>query len=175
MPRPKHLDLQICPFTVAIDTREQAPYHFTDLTTDSRHKYRPLIVPTTPATLPTGDYSIEGYEGRVTVERKSLDDAFGTFGADRDRWERELHRLAEIECASVVIEADWKTVMNSIRPTSEAGRSFTSKSFYRSLIAWQVRFPTVHWWLCPGRQFAEITTFRLLERWWLDEQQKIER
>ena len=172
MPRPRHLDLQMCPFTICVDTREQAPFHFQNLTTDSRHHYRPLIVPTTRAALTTGDYSIVGYEDRVTVERKSLDDAFGTFGADRDRWERCLDRMRQIECSNVVIEADWKAVLSSIRPTSAEGRNFTGKSFYRSVIAWQGRYRNVHWWFCPTRDFAEITTFRLLERWWLDEMQK---
>jgi hypothetical protein len=36
------------------------------------------------------------------------------------------------------------------------------------VIAWQQRYPRVHWWLCPGRAFAEVTTYRILERYWRD-------
>ena len=41
-------------------------------------------------------------------------------------------------------------------------------SIFRSVIAWEERFPKVHWWFCFGRTFAEHVTFRMLERWHKD-------
>lgn len=40
------------------------------------------------------------------------------------------------------------------------------KTIFRSVIAWQQRHPTVHWWFCPSRRMAEIATLRILERLW---------
>lgn len=158
------------PFTVAIDTREQHAFAFTGLRSDADKHYRPLIVPTTRATLHTGDYSIldtgteHNYSDRITIERKSLADLFSTLGQNRARFERELDRMAELEWSAVVIEADWPTVLGCPPPHSQ----LRPKTIFRSVIAWQQRYPNVHWWLCAGREFAEVTTLRILERWWRD-------
>ena len=58
------------PMVIIRDTREQNGYTFGFLPQDQ----------VKVATLPTGDYSIEGLEDQVTIERKSLADAFGTIG-----------------------------------------------------------------------------------------------
>jgi len=42
--------------------------------------------------LTTGDYSIEGCEHLVSVERKSHGDLCGSLGGGRDRLEREFQR-----------------------------------------------------------------------------------
>lgn len=158
------------PFTVAIDTREQSPFAFAGLRSDADKHYRPLIVPTTRATLRTGDYSILdtgtqlNYSDRITIERKSLADLFSTLGQNRARFERELDRMAELEWSAVVIEADWPTVLGCPPPHSQ----LRPKTIFRSVIAWQQRYPNVHWWLCAGRAMAEVTTLRILERFWRD-------
>lgn len=84
------------------DTREQAGYDFACITP-------PPVV--NVATLTTGDYSLKGLENQITIERKNLSDAFGTFGRGRARWERELERMAGYQFAAVVIEADWHTIV----------------------------------------------------------------
>ncbi len=157
----------ICPFVVAIDTREQAPYHFQNFDADSNKKYRPLIVRSKMQTLKTGDYSIIGLEDVITVERKSLDDAYGTFGSGRQRFERELERMADMISnggfAAVVIEASWSKIIS--RPPERS--KLKPKTIYRSVLAWQQRYG-VHFWDCPTRAFAERTTFRILDRFWQD-------
>jgi len=80
---------------IVIDTREQRPYEFDDSILSA---------------LPAGDYSVEGYEARVAVERKSLDDWIGTVLRDRDRFARELARLHDYSFAAVVIEGSWEDV-----------------------------------------------------------------
>jgi len=145
-----------------IDTREQAPFAFAGLRTDARDGARPLTVPTVRAGLPSGDYSLSGHETRVAVERKSLEDLYGTLGHGRRRFERELQRLSAYELAEVVVEAGWDVVLMSPPERSR----LRPKTVFRSVLAWKVRYPTVHWTFCPGRRFAEVWTFRLLERWW---------
>jgi hypothetical protein len=155
----------ICPFLVAIDTREQFPWSFRGLHSDSDQGSRPLAVMTESRTLPTGDYSIVGMENRITVERKSLGDAFSTFTHDRERWLRELERMSEFASAHVVIEGGWDAVIQG--PLKDGGTKI-GKTVYRSIIAWSQRFPNVHWWPMPSREVAEVTAFRILERFWDD-------
>ena len=66
--------------TILIDTREQTPLPFADLTTERR-------------TLPTGDYSVLGFERDFIVERKSVADLVQSATFERERFERELVRM----------------------------------------------------------------------------------
>jgi len=142
------------PINIIIDTREQTPYTFANIQPRPRTQF---------ATLRTGDYSLDGLQTEITIERKSLQDAFNTFGRGRRRFERELHRMKTFTFAAVILEADWTTVLR-YPPTHS---KLNPKIIYASVIAWQQRF-NVHFWLCPNRAFAEKTTYRLLERFWKD-------
>jgi DNA excision repair protein ERCC-4 len=153
------------PFTVVIDSREQANYTFQGLRADAKQLCRPLVVQTVVRGLRSGDYSLAGHENAIAIERKSLSDLYGTLGKGRDRFERELARLAEMRLAVVMVEASWHEIL-----TSPPDRSrLNPKTVHRSVIAWQQRFPNVHWWTAGDRRLAEITTFRILERWWRDQ------
>ena len=93
------------PFTLIVDTREQLPYDFKSVVTPV------LPFDITTATLRTGDYSALGYEiSGVTSDRKSLADALNSFGADRERFEAVIARMAEFDYAAVVIEAGWDEI-----------------------------------------------------------------
>jgi DNA excision repair protein ERCC-4 len=66
---------------IVVDTREQVPLPFSKLQTRS-------------GTLITGYYSVAGLECLFAVERKSISDLVGCcMGQNRERFERELHRL----------------------------------------------------------------------------------
>jgi len=159
-------DVQVCPFTVVIDNREGAPYPFTNLRSDASDGNRKIYVPRRFVHLETGDYSIEGCESKICVERKSLEDLFSTLGQGRERFEREHERMAEINStpgghACVVVEADWKTAM--FCPPEHSRLS--PKTVFRTWLAWRNRYG-VEWLFMGDRRMAEITTFRILERWW---------
>jgi DNA excision repair protein ERCC-4 len=143
-------------FKIIVDTREKRGYTFANI------KPQPSIE---IETLQTGDYSIKGMKSIVAVERKSMADAFQTFGKGRKRFERELARLSKMQYAAVVIEEDWMTILT--KPPRYS--MLKPRTIYVSVIAWQQRFG-VHFWLCPGRDFAEKTTYRLLERFYRDKQ-----
>ena len=132
------------------DTREQRGWDFTCITPPPQVEV---------ATLKTGDYSIRGYEDAVCVERKELSDLFGTLGQGRDRFVRELERMSLMQFASVVIEADFETIIR--RPPSRS--KLLPKTVIRSIAAWQIRY-RVHFTVCPNREFAERWTFILLEK-----------
>lgn len=161
---PTYTEPIIADFTVIIDNNEQHPFQFRNFKADAHKKFRPLVVPTVTRSLDTGDYSIEGLEHLVTVERKSLEDLYGTLGQHRDRFERELVRMSEMDFAAVVIEASWNRILQ--KPPEHS--SLLPKTVFRSVLAWQQRFPNVHWWDCETRWFAEQTTYRILERYYRD-------
>jgi hypothetical protein len=184
---------------VVADTREQLPFGFQGMLCDAKDGGGPLTVPVVRGTLKSGDYSLKGFESRVAVERKSVADLFGTLGQGRDRFERELGRLAEMEYAAVVVEGDWREILGiypgglyDLRREFEAKiaaldstqpwvrwlatlerampgppehSQLSSKTVFRSVAAWDVRYAKVSWWPCPERAMAEVTTFRLLEKW----------
>lgn len=154
--------------TVAIDTREQCWFTFADMVADVADGGGSFRVPFRRVTLKSGDYSLVGYEDRIACERKSLADLFGTIGQGRDRFERELARLDELDVAAVVVEAGWEQVL--LAPPSRS--ELPPKIVHRSVIAWQQRYPRVHWWFCDDRRLAEITTFRILERFWRERQRE---
>jgi DNA excision repair protein ERCC-4 len=162
-------DYLLCPFNVIVDSREQSPFSFRGFRSDAKDKHRPIVVRTAVAALKSGDYSIEGFESRIAVERKSLVDLYGTLGGGRERFERELQRLNEMEFAAVVIEAGWSSILGSPPPQSK----LSPKTVFRSVIAWQQRFPGIHWWALDTRHLAEHCCFRILERFWNVEQRRL--
>jgi hypothetical protein len=120
--------LVVLPFTIVVDSREQLPYEFTGMVGQGSES---LVVPTVVQGLASGDYSIAGMEDQVAVERKSLDDLYGSVTWGRDRFEREIERrnklagdgtsdmatacgLAPTGFAAVVIEATWPEIMNPL-------------------------------------------------------------
>ena len=78
------------PEQIIVDTREQKPLF--------------ACPPAIKRKLDTGDYSVDGYECTVLVERKSIADAFGSVGSGRRRFERECGRLAITPAAFLVVE-----------------------------------------------------------------------
>ena len=166
MPVDREAPIEI-PFTVIVDGREKRPYTFEGLRADARDLRRPLVVKTEWGHLRTGDYSIEGMEEQVCIERKSLQDIFATVGQHRARFEREHQRMAEFDFAAVVVEADLRTVLNN----PPAYSRLPPKSIFRTALAWQVRYG-VQWIWAGSRRLAEVTTFRLLERFWREQQTK---
>jgi DNA excision repair protein ERCC-4 len=163
-PKPAPDEPLVTPWLLLIDSREQSPYDFQGLRADAKDGRRPLQVRTEVRGLPSGDYSIAGQEQWVAVERKSAADLFGTIGQHRERFERELARLNEMTFAAVVVEAEWSELLAHPPPRTK----LLPKVVYRSVIAWQQRFPRVHWWAVAGRKMGEVTTFRILERFWRD-------
>lgn len=89
------MPLKIEDITALIDSREQAPYSLEPMKTESAGLY-------------SGDYSIKGLESIVAVERKELSDYLACCGRNRDRFEKQLTRLAGLPHSAVVIEASWQ-------------------------------------------------------------------
>ncbi len=112
---------EVNPIIIA-DTREQAPLtfrHFASVT----------------ATLRTGDYSIQGFENRFTVERKSISDLVGSVTHDRARFERELARMRPYDFKRLLIVGSLEDIRGH-RYRSQA----TPKSVLASVYAFEIRY-----------------------------------
>lgn len=131
------------PLVIVIDSREQQPYEFTGAVVGC---------------LASGDYSIVGYENRVAIERKSLADAYGSLGRGRERFERELQRLAKLDYAAIVIESTLEEFL-----TSPAFSQMNPKAAVNSILAWSVKY-RVCVFFAGSRPLAKALTYRLLEK-----------
>ena len=132
------------PVTVVIDTRERKPYSF------------PHSV---SGTLAAGDYSIPGMERLVAVERKTKQDAFSSLGSGRRRFEREMKRLAELNYAAVVIEANLPEFLQPPPFTR-----MNPKAALNSILAWSVKY-RVHVFFAGDRRHGNALVLRLLEKY----------
>jgi DNA excision repair protein ERCC-4 len=112
--------------------------------------------------LHAGDYSIDGWDRMVTVERKTLSDLAGTLTRGRKRFTAEMERLREYDAAWVVIEGSLMDIFRGLPLASQV----RPKSILRSWMFWSLRYPRVHWIDCPERGFAEGVTYQLLRTWW---------
>lgn len=85
---------------VIVDTREKEGYSFDPERFETIH-----------GALQAGDYSLEGHEESVAVERKTLDDFVSTVIRSRERFTRELEKLERYEVSCIVIEADLSDIL----------------------------------------------------------------
>lgn len=133
---------------IIADTREQRVFTFA--------KYEAEVE---RAALPTADYSLPGFEDRVGIERKELGDLVSCLmGANRERFERELHRLSAYDLKAVVVEASMRDVADGLYRSE-----MKPHAVLQSVFAFQVRY-AVPFLFCGDRAGAEYTCFWLLAK-----------
>lgn len=132
-----------------VDTREQRPFAFTR-----------FQVETERVTLPAADYSLPGFEDRVAIERKELNDLVACLmNGNRDRFERELAKLRFYDLAAVVVEASLDDVSKG-----RYRSGMKPHAALQSIFAFQVRYH-VSFLFCGNRAGAEYVTYSLLEKY----------
>lgn len=143
------------PPTIVIDNREKKPYSFSP------------GIPTLRKKLLTGDYSIEGYENAIAVERKSLADFVNTVIHSQTNFSEELKRLSKMLCPLIIVEANAEDLWD--------------KNKYKSKIApeslWKLAMSLSSKWGIPvfyfsNRQLARHSLEVYLCQWWDKEQKK---
>lgn len=132
-----------------VDTREQRGWTFPPEQCAVIHR-----------ALPAGDYSIEGLETRVALERKALGDWVNTVIHDWFRFRKELVRLSGYDLAAICVEADIGQVYrheyeSQALPASVLGRANAI------LIEHGI---SVFWW--GERKLAQDMAHRLLLMAW---------
>ena len=128
--------------TAIVDSREQLPLDLAPLKVKVK-------------CLDTGDYSVQGLEHVIAIERKSLSDLLGCVGGDRKRFDREIQRLLSYPTRALVIESTW--------PEIEAGgwrSKITPQAATGSLLGWiATGIPII---MCGDHQRAGRYVSRLL-------------
>lgn len=150
-------------YSIVVDNREKLPYTFDGMKGPSPHRQK-IIVDSFRGHLETGDYAITSQISgplSIRIERKTLVDLFATLGSHRERFEREHERLAEFKRAVIIIEADWRTIINDPPERSR----LNPNSVFGTSTSWFVKYG-VPWIACPGRRFAELYTFKLFQQFW---------
>ena len=100
---------------IIIDTREKKPYGFS-----GEHD-------TINISLEAGDYSIQGLEAEVMIERKTLHDLVRCVGSDRKRFMKQMRRLIKIPQCMLLVESSWKEIQKGgwrahrVRPSHVEG------------------------------------------------------
>jgi ERCC4-type nuclease len=134
--------------TLLIDTREQAPFEFSDRVWVQR------------ATLDAGDYSVAGLTATVAIERKSADDLAQSVTHGRERFLACCSRLAKLDFATIVVECS----LEDIRTARYRSRT-NPQSIIGTMLAIHVDYGVPTIW-AGSRSSAANVTERLLTRLW---------
>jgi ERCC4-type nuclease len=121
--------------TIIVDSREQDPLVF--------HR-----LPSVRGTLQSGDYGLAGAGDALAVERKTVADLVGCcVGDNRERFERELHRLRGCRFARLLIVGERASIERG-----EFRSRIAPASVLHSLAAWEARYVPVVF--CPTPEAA---------------------
>lgn len=165
-----------CPFTILVDSQEKAPWTFASIRARSfidakRRMYAEIPTTTLYLGVGQGDYSIEGLRGRIAIERKSLEDCHGTllgWKQRRDRFQRELANLADMDAAAVIVEASLGQVLAAAPERGEKSAAENRNALLGTILSWQEEY-RVPWIFADDRRLAEIAAFRILEKFWYEQ------
>jgi ERCC4-type nuclease len=125
------------PYNVVVDTREKAPYIFKayDNCTGMINKK-----------LDTGDYSIEGLEHVICIERKSsVEEIANNLNEGTDRLEKEMQRMRLYEQRFIICEFSLSDVMNypnnsKLPPYIKKRIKMNGKYILKKLMEFQVNY-----------------------------------
>ena len=87
---------------IIMDTRENCGYLFKGKEAEAKIVMKKLDV---------GDYSLEGYENEIVIERKRINELFGNFAGDRERFMREVERMEKIPYKFLLIEGSFSDLV----------------------------------------------------------------
>jgi len=145
---------------VLVDTREQMPFLFTG--------YTNWIGATRAQALPAGDYSVEGMEELLALERKSLSDLVGSLMSGRARFLRECERLAALPYKAILVEATYEEVNSPYHEYTSAHPNAISGALDAIEARWGIQVI----YTSSDRELAERKAASWLSKaftyWWLE-------
>ena len=107
--------------------------------------------------LKTGDYSIVGFEDKVTIERKSVPDLYGSI--KRDRFERVIDRMKKMEWAGLLIEGKEDDVMKK-----QMWGKIVPKQVYGALTSYEIQ--GIHIYYAGSKLDAQDWILSRLVKFW---------
>jgi len=115
--------------TILVDTREQLPFEFLNVPN--------WIEKTKKKKLDVGDYSIEGMEDQIALERKTLTDLITTLMQHRKRFFKLCEKLTKYRWRALLIEATYEDVKS---PYDDLNTAAHPNAVSGSLDALEARF-----------------------------------
>jgi ERCC4-type nuclease len=155
---------KIRPFTIIKDTREKQGYTFAA----SRTKYH-FCKGMVNRKLDTGDYSIEGLEDKICIERKaSVVELANNVGVSRKRFEAEIERMKAFPHKFLVLEFSLTDLMDFPEGSDVPDREIknlriTNKYMLRFLMELQINH-NVNVIFCDSKKNAKWTVLSILKR-----------
>lgn len=131
-------------FALVIDTREQKPLF------DPAPEGLVII----RKALKHGDYSVNGLEDFIGIERKRMSDLMSYIGSERDRTVKKLEAMRSLDFRALVVEENWDDVF-----LPKAFSQLSPDMVRAALVSFNVRFG-LHIFMHPHRS--------AVERWTLD-------
>lgn len=137
------------------DTQEKNPFDFSFYGVEVKVQ-----------SLKTGDYTVEGFEDVVLIERKaSADEIAGNFSRKKDAWWREMERISKVQYKYILCEFPIDHVndypKHSMAPKRDIIRTngmLLSKNLDRCIANYGVEVI-----FCNNKEAAEDRAFKLLK------------
>ncbi len=87
---------------ILVDTREKTPFEF--------DRFTNWVAGTQQCKLDVGDYSVEGMEEILSLERKTLSDLITTVMQERTRFFRMCERMSQYRWRALILEASYEDI-----------------------------------------------------------------
>jgi ERCC4-type nuclease len=145
-------------FTIIQDTREQTPWSF-------GFEY---TVAQEIGTLATGDYTIQGFEDKLCIERKGCIEEFATnLGKDFGRFKKELIRMDSFPHAFIICEFPLKDLIEypfhnhnkRLQEMAKLGGKYLLKQIMQIQLDHNVKIM-----FCSNRFYAQQLALSLMKR-----------
>ena len=143
-------------FTILVDTKEKQPWVFLDSAVQDvvfQH-------------IETGDYTVEGYEELLCIERKkSIAELAGNI--HQDRFTRELQRMTEFPYRYIVVESSFEHVVNypfmeGLPPKIERKLQVRGKYLVKCFARLQVKYG-INIIYCGNKERAQLMALYLMK------------
>lgn len=136
------------------DTQEKIPFDFSFYDVEVKVKK-----------IPTADYTLEGYEDVILIERKaSVDEIAGNFTKKKSAWWKEMKRMSEVQYKYILCEFPFQDVLDYPK-SSKANRQtkingvILSNSINKCISNYGIEFI-----FCDNKKEAEQKAFELLKQ-----------
>lgn len=147
---------KITPFSIIIDTREQLPYQFND-----EYYTNHGLLAIVRKKLDYGDYTIEGLESIISIERKQLSEYFLCMGTDRKRFEREIEGATAKGIHIFCLVEGSNAYQDNVEVMLDIHSRLNLNSLHASETAWMLRYK-YNVIYCGNRQASEKRCFNTL-------------
>ena len=144
-------------FNIIVDTREQTPWTFSSASVgEIKHQK-----------LDTGDYSIEGLEDVLCIERKKSVAEIAGNVTDK-RFTRELERMAKFRFKFLILEFDYYSIdifpQGSGIPKPQQAKIKISGSYIMKVLSEIQTKYDIHVVTCMNDKYAEHVAINIMKR-----------